>query len=122
LNDTTQPSKYTAESKRINATEVKPVAETMEMERMKMLKPYRPINYDKEAKKLAMKYGLTSDDNKLAASLLSSKITSDLLYRKHYNSEIRGTTANNPEIAYEMSTQMAKVFLFRELCIGQACR
>ena len=82
--------------------------ETMQMVVNKSLVNYSGINYAKEAKALSAKYGLTADDNKLAASMLSGKITSDLLYKKHYEENVKGKPANNPGIAYEMSTEMAK--------------
>ena len=102
------PQNYAKDSREINATKVKGTDKTFEMVRAATLKPYTPTNYALEAKKLAMKYGLTADDNKLAASMLSAKITSDRLYKKHYEENVKGTGAANPGIAYEMSTQRCK--------------
>ena len=108
LHKAMMPSNYGKEAKNDNATKTKPVAKTMEMERNAALKPFKPTNYAAEAKRLAMKYGLTADDNKLAASLLAGKITSDLLYRRQYEKEVKGKPVNNPAIAYEMSTERCK--------------
>ena len=102
------PQNYAKDSREINATKVKGTDKTFEMVRAATLKPYTPTNYALEAKKLAMKYGLTADDNKLAASMLSAKITSDRLYKKHYEENVKGTGAADPGIAYEMSTQRCK--------------
>merc|ERR1712130_733113 len=65
-------------------------AVTDEMERAKVQRNLRDARYQKEAKDLAMKYGLTHDDHKLANLIHVGAICSDRLYKKHYNAEVLG--------------------------------
>ena len=71
----------------------KGVAVTMDMERIKPLKSINETNYKAEAKALAMKYGLTADDCKLANSMQVAAATSDRLYKKHYNENVLGLSS-----------------------------
>ncbi|CBY23888.1 unnamed protein product [Oikopleura dioica] len=100
-------AQYSKKSAEINARPAG-IDKTMEMERIEKLRIVQGTNYAAEAKRLSMKYGLTADDTKLANSLLSAKITSDRLYHEHYNKHVRGTTAQNPEIAYEIEVTRNK--------------
>merc|ERR1719259_196931 len=71
----------------------KGIAVTMDMERIKPLKSINEVNYKAEAKALAMKYGLTADDCKLANSMQVAAATSDRLYKKHYNENVLGLSS-----------------------------
>ena len=69
------------------------VQRTMEMERFEPLKKLTSKEYQKEAKNLAMKYGLVYDDITLAHLMAIGGVNSQLMYKKKYNEEDLGKSS-----------------------------
>jgi hypothetical protein len=65
----------------------------MEMERFEPLKKINNNVYAKEAKALAMKYGLVQDDHTLTHLMAMGDICSQLAYKKKYNQEDLGKSS-----------------------------
>ena len=77
------------------------IEETPEMVISKTLKPLR-CEYQKEAKNLAAKYGLCHGAMQIAHAMEVAEVTNHALYTKKYRTEVQGTTAKNPAIAYPL--------------------